>query len=528
MQITMDLKRLTYSLTGKLILTIGAMMITGNAILLFCLLNQRERELIDNSIRRAINFVEIVKRSIDYGMLTNHRTMVQHTVESIAQTNEVMLVRIFTGKGRIAYSSRKEDIGKILDANAPICKSCHSGPGTPIATSSCSVIKSPEGYKILTTALPINNQMKCYTSTCHAHSQKEKVLGKIEVRLSLQSLDTRIKQGKITLTLYVLGALVISAVVLSIILWNIISKPLRILTRGMRQVTEGNLECTVNIDTKDEIGEHAKVFNVMTSELSKTKKELVEWGQTLEKKVQEKKDEIQKAQAQLVHSAKLASLGRMAAGVAHEINNPLTGVVSFSHLLRDRFPEGSQEREDIEVIIEQANRCSNIIKGLLSFARATTADKGPVNINEILKNSLNMVRHKADFFNINIVLDLDESLSLVNANSSQIQQVFLNMIINAADAMEGKGTLTLCTRKVTENGKPFAEVEFTDTGQGIYEEDITKLFEPFFTTKPVGKGTGLGLAISHGIIHDHAGNISVKSKVGEGTSFFVRLPLYEG
>ncbi len=524
----MDLKRFTYSLTGKLILTIGALMITGNAILLYFLVHQREKEIIDDSIRWAINFGEIVKRSIDYGMLTYHTTMVQHTVESIAQTEQVMLVRIFNSKGRIAYSSRKEDIGKILEANAPIFKSYHSASGTPVATSSWSVIKSPEGYRILTTALPIYNQMECYTSACHAHSQKEKVLGIIEARLSLQSLDTRIKQNKMTLTLYVLGFLVISTVVLSIILWNIISKPLGILTRGMRQVAAGNLVCTVNIDTKDEIGEHAKVFNAMTSELSKTKKELVEWGQTLEKKVEVEKDEIQKAQAQLIHSAKLASLGRMAAGVAHEINNPLTGVVTFSYLLRDRFPEWSQDRADIEVIIEQANRCSTIIKGLLSFARATTVDKALVNINELLKNSLNMVSHKADFFNINVILDLDESLSHVNANSSQIQQVFLNVIMNAADAMEGKGTLTLCTRKVTENGKPFAEVEFTDTGQGMSEEDKTKLFEPFFTTKPVGKGTGLGLSISHGIIHDHAGNICVKSKVGEGTSFFVRLPLYEG
>jgi len=524
----MDLKRFTYSLTGKLILAIGAMMIIGSAIFLYLLMYQREKEIIDNSIRRANNFGELVKKSTDYGMLTFNKAMIQHTVENIVQTKEVMLVRIFDNKGRIAYSSKKEDIGTILDANTAICKSCHLGSVTPIATASWSLKKSPEDYRILTTALPIYNKLDCYTSTCHAHTQKENVLGVVEARLSLKDLDTRIKQDKIIITLYVLSVLTISAVVLSIILWNITSKPLSILRRGMRRVAAGELDYTVNINTKDEIGELANVFNNMTSELSKAKKELVDWGQTLEKKIEEKTEEIKKTHAQLVHSAKLSSLGRMAAGVAHEINNPLTGVVTFGHLLRGRFPEGSQEREDIEVIIEQANRCSNIIKGLLSFARATTVDKGPVNINALLKNSLNMVRHKADFFNINIILDLDESLSPVDANSSQIQQVFLNMIINAADAMGEKGTLNLCTRKITENGKPFAEVEFTDTGQGISEEDITKLFEPFFTTKPVGKGTGLGLAVSHGIIHDHGGNIHVKSKVGEGTSFFVRLPLYEG
>ncbi|MBI5188421.1 MAG: HAMP domain-containing protein [Nitrospirae bacterium] len=296
----------------------------------------------------------------------------------------------------------------------------------------------------------------------------------------------------------------------------------------MERVAAGELDYTVKIDTKDEIGDLARAFNAMTTDLAKAKKELIDWGHTLEEKVEEKTGEIRKAQAQLIHSEKLASLGRMAAGVAHEINSPLTGIVTFGHLLLKKFPDGSQDREDIEVIIEQANRCSTIIKGLLGFARATSVEKGPVNINDILNHSLNMVRHKADFFNIKIVLNLDESLPPIKADASQIQQVFLNMIINAADAMDGKGTFTVCTRKVIENGNPFVEVEFTDTGQGISEENIKKLFEPFFTTKPVGKGTGLGLVVSHGIIQDHGGRIRVKSNVGEGTSFFVRLPFYEG
>ncbi|MEK7742599.1 MAG: ATP-binding protein, partial [Nitrospirota bacterium] len=149
-------------------------------------------------------------------------------------------------------------------------------------------------------------------------------------------------------------------------------------------------------------------------------------------------------------------------------------------------------------------------------------------LNDVINSSLNMIRHKADFFNVKIVLNLDETLQHIMANASQIQQVFLNMIINAADAMEGKGSFTITTQKVIDDGKSFAEVIFTDTGHGISEENLPKLFEPFFTTKPVGKGTGLGLAVSHGIIQDHGGKMLVRSKSGEGTSFFVRLPIYEG
>lgn len=523
----MELKRFTYSLTGKLILTIGVMMLIGSAIFWYILVRHEENDFLNDAVRQGISFGELVKKSTDYGMMTFHQPMIQHIVEDIGKTEGVIYIRIFDSKGRVAYSSKKEDIGTVLDKSAPACQSCHLGTGQPEIKVNWSFKKAPEGYRILNMVQPIYNKPGCYTSACHAHSKEQKVLGLVESDLSLEYLDRRIKQHKIVLTTYVIGLLIISAIVLSIILWNLISKPVRILRKGMKKVASGDLNYTVTIDTRDEMGELAGVFNTMTAELSKAKKELIEWGSILEKKVEEKTEEIRKAQAQLIRSAKLTSLGRMAAGVAHEINSPLTGIITFAHLLHERFKEGSQEKEDIEVIIEQANRCSTIIKELLSFSRATTVDKGPVNINDVLKSSLNMVRHKADFFNINIIMDFDESLPPVKSDASQLQQVFLNMIINAADAMDGKGTFTICTRKVIENGKPFAEVEFADTGHGISEENMAKLFEPFFSTKPVGKGTGLGLAVSHGIIQDHGGRIFAKSKVGEGTSFFVRLPFYE-
>jgi two-component system NtrC family sensor kinase len=262
----------------------------------------------------------------------------------------------------------------------------------------------------------------------------------------------------------------------------------------------------------------------MTADLKKAKNELVEWGNTLEKKVQEKTEAIHRAQAQLIHSEKLASLGRMAAGVAHEINSPLTGIVTFGHLLLKKFPAGTEEHEDIEVIIEQANRCSTIIKGLLGFARASAAEKTATNINDVINHSLNIVRNKADFFNIKLVTNFDENLDRVTADSSQLQQVFLNLIMNAADAIEGKGTITITTKNTGDNGRDFVEIEFRDTGPGIDDENLAKIFEPFFTTKPVGKGTGLGLAVSHGIIQEHGGTIFAKTKVGEGTSFFIKLP----
>jgi two-component system NtrC family sensor kinase len=295
----------------------------------------------------------------------------------------------------------------------------------------------------------------------------------------------------------------------------------------MEKVASGDLNHFISIKSTDEMGVLARTFNSMIKDLKAARDQREKWTQMLEQEVAKKTEEIQRTHANLVQTEKLASLGRMAAGVAHEINNPLTGVVTFAHLLKKRFPPDSPEAEDINVIIEQAERCSKIIKNLLTFARATPSEKGKVNINEVLNRTIFMVRNQEKFFHIKFNVHLEDAQFIIVGDPSQFQQIFLNMFINAADAMNGRGNITVATRRITENGKPFVEIEFTDEGCGIKEEDMPKLFEPFFTTKPVGKGTGLGLSVSHGIVKHLGGYIKVKSKVGEGTSFFVRLPLTE-
>ena len=512
-----------HSLTGKLILTIGTLMIIGSTIFWYFLFKHQERELMQNSVKYGYSFVDYVRKSTRYGMLTFQDLLIQQTIEAIGSAEGVLRVRIFDSKGKIAYSSDKKDIGTIVDKNSPICTSCHAANSHANDTPSWSIRKEND-LRVLNIVQPIHNEVACYTSTCHVHTKEQKVLGLVEANLSLSILDKSIQQQGIAITIYVLAFLFVISVVLCLILWNLVSTPVSMLTKGMERVAGGDLDYTINLNRKDEIGELATAFNSMTSDLKKAKNELMDWGNTLEKKVQEKTEAIHRAQAQLIHSEKLASLGRMAAGVAHEINSPLTGIVTFGHLLLKKFPPGTQEREDIEVIIDQANRCSTIIKGLLGFARASAAEKALTNINDVLHSSMNIVRNKADFFDIKLITDFDPSLLRVRADSSQLQQVFLNMIMNAADAMEGKGTLTLTTRNITDSNRDFVEVVFRDTGPGIPKENLEKLFEPFFTTKPVGKGTGLGLAVSHGIIQEHGGKISVITKLNEGSSFSIKLP----
>lgn len=522
----MIVKKSLHSLTGKLILTIGTLMIVGSTIFWYFLFRQQERELIQNTVKYGYSFVDYVRKSTRYGMLTFQELLIQQTIEAIGSAEGVVRVRIFNSTGKISYSTEKNDIGTVVDKNSPLCTRCHSATEHPKTTPSWSIIKEKD-FRVLHIVQPIYNEVACYSSSCHIHPQEQKILGLVEANLSLALLDKSIHQQGVAITVYVLAFLFVISVVLCTILWNLVSTPVSLLAKGMERVAGGDLDYHLDINTKDEIGDLSRAFNAMTYDLKKAKNELIEWGNTLEKKVQEKTEAIHRAQAQLIHSEKLASLGRMAAGVAHEINSPLTGIVTFGHLLQKKFPPGSQEREDIDVIIDQAHRCSTIIKGLLGFARASAAEKAATNINDVLHSSLNIVRNKADFFNIKLITEFDAALYRVRSDPSQLQQVFLNMIMNAADALEGKGTLTVSTRNLTENNVNYVEIEFRDSGAGINEDDLEKLFEPFFTTKPVGKGTGLGLAVSHGIIQEHGGKITVKTKLGEGTSFFIRLPAFK-
>ena len=318
---------------------------------------------------------------------------------------------------------------------------------------------------------------------------------------------------------------VIMSFVLCLILYHFVTKPLSYLVEGMKRLSAGDMEYRINVEGSDEIGILARSFNTMSDELKEYKEKMENWTKSLEEEVQKKTAEIYKAQEHLINTEKLASLGRMAAGVAHEINSPLTGIVTFAHLMLKRTPtDNTQDVEDLNIIIDQAERCSTIIKGLLGFSRKTSSEKSMINLNTLLENTLAMVRHQSRFYNILFDLQMDSSLPEVYIDPNQIQQVFLNLLINAADAMEKKGTITLATRPVENSGTRFVEVEVTDSGPGIPENIRSKIFEPFFTTKPVGKGTGLGLAVSYGIIKKHEGTIFIKDSPGSGASFCIHLP----
>ena len=301
-----------------------------------------------------------------------------------------------------------------------------------------------------------------------------------------------------------------------------IIKPLRTMVEATKKISGGDLSHKIDVKSGDEIGHLASSFNRMTENLKDANEQLVDWGRTLEKKVDERTKELRDMHRGMVQSEKLASLGKLSAGIAHEINNPLGGVLIYAHLVLEDMKEDDPGRENVEKIIKETTRCKNIVKDLLDFARSKEPKKDDVDINELLEKSLSMIERQTQFQNVTIVKSLAGDMPRITADADQLQQVFMNIVINSAESIDNKGDLTLKTYH--DSMKSLVVIECTDTGCGIPDEHLDRIFEPFFTTKEVGKGTGLGLAVSYGIVAKHGGSITVESKVGTGTTFAIRLP----
>jgi len=296
------------------------------------------------------------------------------------------------------------------------------------------------------------------------------------------------------------------ALIISYFLASGILTPINRLVYASKLLAKGDLTQRVKLTSKDEIGKLAEAFNFMASSIKE-------------------RDDLLKVRTQqkIQESERLASLGRLAAGVAHEINNPLGAILIYSNLLLEESELHDPGRENLKKVVRETIRCKEIVRGLLDFARKTEPKKELTNINNILERVLSLIEKQALFQNIKITKKLHPRIPMAMIDITQIQQVFMNIILNAAEAMEGKGSLTIGTQ-LLKDGR-FMEIGFTDTGCGIPQENMKRLFEPFFTTKEETKGIGLGLAISYGIIKNHGGTIEVKSQVGEGTTFIIKLPV---
>ncbi len=331
-------------------------------------------------------------------------------------------------------------------------------------------------------------------------------------------------RNKVVYSFFGIGVLgVFLVLLLSFFITTGIIRPLKNMVWATTKIAEGDFSLEIPIDAQDEIGRLAASFNHMLKRLKESHQALEEYGRTLEQKVEQRTEELRKIQNQLMQSEKLASLGRLASGVAHEINSPLTGILTFSHLLMRKLKDNPEMQKELELIVRETTRVSTIVRGLLDFARESKPQKRPCQINELIIHTLSLVERQAAFQNIKIIKNLDQQVPILLVDTNQIQQVFMNILLNAADAMPEGGNLQVSS--LYQPGDDYVQIIFTDTGCGIPTENLDKIFDPFFTTKSDKKGTGLGLAVSYGIIERHRGHIEVQSTVGQGTTFVIKLPV---
>ncbi|MBE0432295.1 cache domain-containing protein [candidate division WOR-3 bacterium] len=326
--------------------------------------------------------------------------------------------------------------------------------------------------------------------------------------------------------IYTFWGIAVVIVVLLIVIANYttlnIVKPVKALALATGKVAQGDMSQRVEIHTTDEIGFLGDSFNKMAAALQEATEGYQTLTRTLEQKVKEKTDELRAAEAILVQSDKLASLGKLGAGVAHELNNPLTSIMLNSYLLLENLETNESSRQNLQLIIDETKRCGSIVSGLLEFARQTPPERVTVDINRVIESTMLLMETHALVNRVRIVTELTSELAPIMIDVNKIKQVFTNIIMNAMDAMPDGGNLAIRSR-MSEDAR-HVEIEFQDTGKGIPEEHLKKIFDPFFTTKGT-KGTGLGLAISYGIIQQHGGSIQVKSMVGQGTAMVISLPI---
>jgi two-component system NtrC family sensor kinase len=377
---------------------------------------------------------------------------------------------------------------------------------------------------------PLENQPACSNAACHAHPAEQQVLGVLDTNLSLAKADVQLAESSRRMIAYTACALLLIALLTWFFIWRVVGVPVKALERGTERLAAGDLGYQIDVQSKDEIGELAHSFNGMSRQLQSEHNENLAWTRTLEERVEQKTRELKRAHEHALHTEKMASIGKMAAVLAHEINNPLSGILTYAKLLRkwiDREGAGGGNRrqeicDSLDLIASESRRCGDLVKNLLTFSRTTPMNLQAADLNQIVDRSLRLVQHQLDLAAIQVQLQLDPDLPRVLCDAAQIEQVLLALVMNALDAMPQGGNLWLTTTFSREHKRVCVVVR--DDGSGIPAEILPRIFEPFLTTKETGRGVGLGLAISHSILERHNGNIEVQSEIGRGTTFTVTLP----
>lgn len=479
----------------------------------------------------------LIRRATHDGMLLNRLDEVQATIERLAEGGEVAVIRVYDREGAIVLSSDRTEVGRHVPMTAAPCASCHgdapaetspefeavelTAAGTGLETD------GRVGEEVLRHLSVIENEPGCSVGACHAGDAGQQVLGVLDVEMSMQPLEAALADARMQLLGTTLALFVAIALVAAFVFRRFVRHPIAELQEGARRIASGDLSTRIHVKGGHELARLAADFNRMAEDLSEAQREVEEWSQTLEDKVEQRTDELKKAQHQVMHMEKMASLGKLSATVAHELNNPLSGILTYARLVEREL--GEQPIDDgvrtelgryLSLVQQESTRCGAIVKNLLVFARREGGEMAMTDFNEIVDRSLMLVRHHMEMSGVTLQSQLLEGDPMVYGQAGELQQALVALFVNAVEAMKGGGQLTV---RMWGDAVQVA-IDVSDTGTGIPAESLPRIFEPFYSTKTKESGVGLGLAVVYGIIHRHKGIIGVESEVGNGTTFHIVLP----
>lgn len=510
-----------------LFITVG-ITLTIHALISFRSTKEHFLQLVEADID---HYGTLIKRATRDGMLLNSKEEVQATIERLGEGPELSTIRVYNLKGKTMMSAHQEEIGNRMNLDSEVCSNCHcaGGAGATTALEKQSLARIHNSGEVLRNLSVIKNEPSCSTAACHAHPAEQRVLGILEVEMSMTPLQRTLQTSQQQFLWTTLFLIAVVGIVVAVFIRRLVQRPVMQLYDGTLKIAAGDLETRVEPRGRHELAQLAVAFNQMAADLSAARQEVTEWSQQLEEKVIEKTEELSRAQRQVLHMEKMSSLGKLSATVAHELNNPLTGMLMYARLVRRELggqPLAESVREELcrylSLMEKECIRCGAIVQNLLLFARQKGAVMAATDLNEVVEQALMLVRHHLAISGITLNSGLLEGGSEIIADAGQLRQALVALFVNAVEAMAGQegGELTVSLRGTLNE----VFIDVGDTGVGIPPEVLPNIFEPFFSTKDKESGVGLGLAVVYGIVKRHGGQIEVESRVGQCTIFHLRLP----
>jgi two-component system NtrC family sensor kinase len=530
------------ALRNRLAFRLGVGLCVGSALILLAAgawnLRLQRRHLTSLLEAHAAHTAEVISGATREAMLRNDPSEVRAILRSIASRPDFERIRVFDKQGRIQVSSAPEEIGRRVDITAEQCLSCHLAEDTltePLRDDRTRFFDDPGRGRLMGVISPIRNEASCAGAGCHVSTDEQSVLGVLDVQLSLAGIDRDLAASQRQMLL-ALGVMVAAVVLLALWrLWRQVLLPVQRLSEGTARVAAGDLSSRIPVRSEDELGALTEEWNAMVGRLAEARGKLEEWNRTLEARVEEKTRELEETHQQMMLVEKMASLGKLSAVVAHEINNPLAGIATYARLLRRRAEasqavagstadEATAESARILELVEgEAERCGRIVRNLLLFSRTPGTCFTPQPLAPLVERCAMLLGHQAELDGIELRQEVAADLPLIECDASQIQQVILALTSNALEACEAGCTVLVAAERSPQVEEIVLRVE--DDGRGIAPELVDRIFEPFFTTKEATSGVGLGLAVVYGIVQRHHGTTRVESELGRGARFIVRLPI---